>query len=69
MKPFTAFIRSLTIGLIFFAVMGLCSMGVFSFLGLLFGANLTIGACIIHTINKNSQELRKELKGLAQKDE
>ena len=69
MKPFGAFMLSLAVGIAIFVLAAMCGAATFSFLGLFFGINLTMGACIIHTINKNFSELRKELKDLSKKDE
>ena len=69
MKPFGAFMLSLAVGIALFIISAVCGAQIFSLLGLFFGINLTMGACIIHTINKNFSDLRKDLKDQSKKDE
>ena len=66
MKPFAAIILSLFSGAIGFFVGAFC-LDIAG--GMISCTVITMGACIIHTINKNFSDLRKDLKDQSKKNE
>lgn len=56
MKVSTAIFLSIIVAVLFFVILLCCGLGPLSLIDILYGGNITIGACIIHTINTHAKK-------------